>query len=40
MAEVKGSCPRNHVKLLTGCPLYFHDTIISHLYGSLWLIFT
>nr|DAY22225.1 MAG TPA: hypothetical protein [Caudoviricetes sp.] len=40
MVEVKGSCPRYYVKLLTGSPLYFHINIISHVTGTFGDIFT
>nr|DAR39538.1 MAG TPA: hypothetical protein [Caudoviricetes sp.] len=40
VVEIKGSCPRDYVKLLTGSPLYFHTTIISHVTGTLGDIFT
>ena len=40
IVEVKGFCPRDYMKLLTGFPLYFHDTIIPHDTGTLGDIFT
>nr|DAF47274.1 MAG TPA: hypothetical protein [Siphoviridae sp. ctb3910] len=30
MVEVKGFCPRDYMKLLTGSPLYFHINIITY----------
>nr|DAY07753.1 MAG TPA: hypothetical protein [Caudoviricetes sp.] len=40
VVEIKGSCPRDYMKLLTGYPLYFHTIIISHVTGTFGDIFT